>query len=84
MKTYGWFVVAQTSTWKHGPTGHVLAPSSTSHAKTMGTALTACGILCTSWPKLWEMRYVPGRKGQSCPQCDAVLRTKLSSRTSAD
>jgi hypothetical protein len=38
------------------------------HAKTMGTAFTACGLNSSSWAKLWEVPFVP-TLAPLCPRC---------------
>lgn len=44
----------------------------TTHAKTVGTLVTACGANATSWHMLWQYRF-PTRGLVSCQACLEVL-----------
>jgi hypothetical protein len=39
------------------------------HAKTMGTNITACGLSTTSWTKLWSLPFDFSPPGTRCRQC---------------
>jgi hypothetical protein len=46
------------------------------HAKAMGTTVTACGLLATSWPKIWDKPFYTSL-GPNCPQCTAVVANAI-------
>ena len=51
--------------------GFTREAASLTHAKQMGTILTACGLDATSWHRLWEVPFTDGVKDR-CPHCVAV------------
>jgi hypothetical protein len=42
------------------------------HAKTMGTAFTACGLNSSSWEKLWEVPF-SASLSPVCPACSRLV-----------
>ena len=51
--------------------GFTREAASRTHAKQMGTTLTACGLDASSWYRLWEVPFTEGVKDR-CPHCVAV------------
>jgi hypothetical protein len=41
----------------------------TTHAKTMGTTTTACGLPTTTWTKLWSVAFEASPPAARCPRC---------------
>jgi hypothetical protein len=41
----------------------------TTHAKTMGTTTTACGLPTTTWTKLWSLPFQASPPATRCPRC---------------
>lgn len=65
-----WFLTTQ---FEHvTPPDKPASPSQLVHAKEMGTLLTACGQISTSWFKYWEQPFVPGAPGR-CSKCQMVV-----------
>lgn len=65
-----WFLTAQYEYVT--PPDKPASPSRLIHAKEMGTLLTACGLISTSWFKYWEQPFVPGAPGR-CSKCQIVV-----------
>lgn len=63
-----WFVAAPRSYYAAGDR----AAPWTTHAKTVGTMVTACGVNATSWLMLWEYRF-PTRGFVACQACLEVV-----------
>lgn len=63
-----WFVTAPGSYYGGGES---VGPWTT-HAKTVGTLVTACGANATSWHMLWEYRF-PTRGLVACQACLEVV-----------
>lgn len=68
-----WFIVAESSRREDVDRDVIVVPSSTVHAKEMGTLSTACGIRCESWPKWWGQSFPPGRDYDCCPRCREIV-----------
>jgi hypothetical protein len=43
----------------------------TTHAKMMGTNITACGLPTTAWTKLWSVAFESSPTARRCPRCVA-------------
>jgi hypothetical protein len=41
----------------------------TTHAKTMGTTTTACGLPTTTWTKLWSLPFEASPPATRCSRC---------------
>jgi hypothetical protein len=63
-----WFVTAPGSYYAGGSR----AGPWTTHAKTVGTMVTACGVNATSWRMLWDHRF-PTRGLVACQACLEVV-----------
>lgn len=50
----------------------VRLPTSTVHAKEVGTALTVCGRSALSWVKFWDLPFIKIPTNR-CPDCVAAL-----------
>jgi hypothetical protein len=46
-------------------------PGLVTHAKSMGTNATACGLATTTWTKLWEIPFEAAPLARRCPLCSA-------------
>lgn len=69
----GWYVTAH-SVREQVVDGESRAwPSSLAHAKQVGTNLTACGELATSWRTLWLVPF-PASRTATCSRCAGLLR----------
>lgn len=44
------------------------------HAKAMGTNTTACGLIATTWTKLWEIPFEAAPLARRCPVCVSRVR----------
>jgi hypothetical protein len=67
-----WFVVAESSRRQDNNREVILVPTSTIHAKEMGTLTTACGIRCESWPKWWDQSFPLGPGQDCCSRCSDI------------
>lgn len=67
MTFHRWFVVAQFGGYI-ADLRSTVRPGSLTHAKEMGTRVTACGLNCDTWVKLWGQSF-PMLLERSCPEC---------------
>ena len=44
------------------------------HAKSMGTSTSACGLNATTWTKLWEVPFEAAPFARRCPSCVSRVR----------
>lgn len=72
-----WYVTAASFSQTFVEGELVLRPSSTVHAKEMGTMSTACGVWTYSWRKMLDLRFPPpvgaAAGAETCPTCLAKV-----------
>ncbi|AIY19296.1 hypothetical protein GUY44_02830 [Pimelobacter simplex] len=69
-----WHVVAPFARYDRSTEYTMLVPTSTIHAKEMGTLTTACGQRSDSWFKFWAEDFpMPG--AEPCRDCWHVVRS---------
>jgi hypothetical protein len=44
-------------------------PDLVTHAKCMGSNATACGLVTTTWTKLWDIPFEAAPRSRRCPMC---------------
>ena len=75
-----WFVTCEWVTTRMTAAGPVRSPQSLVHAKCMGGMTTECGLMATSWVKLYELAF-DDQISNACPDCEvAVDAAKLARR----
>ncbi len=72
MATFLWYQTSRDYRWDHDGGRTYRGPAEQTHAKCLGTSVTACGLRCDTWPKFWHLAYKAGETG-SCPRCDSVI-----------
>jgi hypothetical protein len=72
-RTY-WFVVCSHTRIARRDGAYVPVPDSVSHAKQMGSSLTACGKPAGTWTRLYEIGFPTA--GDNCPDCLAAVTVR--------
>lgn len=69
-----WYVTSAYTSQRHVDGELLTRPSSTAHAKEMGTMTTACGVWAYSWRKMLDLRFpVPGGATPGVEMCQDCL-----------
>lgn len=69
-----WFTVVERDRG-HGRSGVVSTLLTRWHAKERGTNQTACGLVTTTWEKLWDVAFPPSRRLHDvCDRCLELTR----------
>lgn len=67
-----WFVASHSAKVVLRRGAFELVPTSTVHAKEMGTTVTACGRPAGTWRKLWDVPF-PRAGRDVCEECQALV-----------
>jgi hypothetical protein len=79
VRAHRWFVTTRLAERRLVKGEVQLVPTTTVHAKRMGTNRTVCGLDTTTWHKLWEQRFT-GAGRDVCPACALeVIETQQAS-----
>lgn len=68
-----WYVTAPFTRTQHAAVGWLERPASVAHAKRVGTVSTACGRMCGSWRKLYDIEFSTFA-GDVCAECHEAVR----------
>ena len=68
VRYHKWFVTAMFADWEHQGGSVIEVPASVAHAKTMGTRVTACGLITDSWTKFFDVAFPPSGL-DTCETC---------------
>ena len=67
-----WFPTVASGRWDTRSTEPRFISVVPVHAKEMGSASTACGVITTGWARLWEFEF-PENAEHMCGECRLVL-----------
>jgi hypothetical protein len=74
-----WFLTGPASA-EDLTSGDPRIPDLVTHAKSMGSNTTVCGLTTTTWTKLWDIPFEAAPQARRCPVCSArvVSQTRCS------